>query len=99
MPPVGTVLGAPGPRIPRGGADAPDRRKIGKDICGAPRCLVSISKAGIYATHPNERSAKPEGSLIAMPDGDVPDHGENSMELGGYQESRTRNRLQRIGEK
>jgi len=37
--------------------------------------------------------------MIAMLDGDVPDHGENSMELGGYQESRTRNRLQRIGKK
>jgi hypothetical protein len=37
--------------------------------------------------------------MIAMWDGDVPNHGENSMELGGYQESRERNRLQRIGKK
>jgi hypothetical protein len=48
--------------VSRGGVDAPDRRNIGKGIRGASRRLVSISKAGIYATPINEHSAKPEGS-------------------------------------
>jgi hypothetical protein len=74
-----------GPRCPRtqdteGWADAPDRRKIGKGIRGSPLRFVSISKAGIYATHPNEHSAILRRVMIAVPDGDVPDHGEDPME-------------------
>jgi len=45
-----------------GWGDAPDRRKIGKGIRGSPGRLVSISKAGIYATPVNDHSAKPERS-------------------------------------
>ena len=81
------------------GPHAPDRRKIGKDNCGSLFHFVSISKTGVYANHRNEHSAKPRRVMIAMQDGDVPDQGENPMESGGYQESRARNRLQRIGKK
>jgi hypothetical protein len=41
--------------------DAPDRRRIGKDTYGTLLRFVSTSKAGVYATHLNEHSAKPEG--------------------------------------
>jgi hypothetical protein len=61
VPPVGRYW-VPFTPVSRGGVDAPDRRNIGKGIRGASRRLVSISKAGIYATPVNEHSAKPEGS-------------------------------------